>query len=75
MLKDLKPSTRQRFVALDFDFPGARRLLVAAARLDRQRNRAARGVQRRRDLSAERRSNAARCDARARRRDVPVGGC
>jgi nitric oxide reductase NorQ protein len=25
MLKDLKPSTRQRFVALDFDFPDARR--------------------------------------------------
>ena len=24
MLKDLKPSTRQRFVALDFDFPAAR---------------------------------------------------
>jgi nitric oxide reductase NorQ protein len=23
MLKDLKPSTRQRFVALDFDFPPA----------------------------------------------------
>jgi nitric oxide reductase NorQ protein len=25
MLKDLKPSTRQRFVALDFDFPAAER--------------------------------------------------
>ncbi len=25
MLKDLKPSTRQRFVALDFDFPPAER--------------------------------------------------
>ena len=83
MLKDLKPSTRQRFVALDFDFPPAERetaiveregaadhatahalvslgqrlralhdrglaevpstrLLIAAARLDRQRHRRAR---------------------------------
>ena len=32
MLKDLKPSTRQRFVALDFDFPPAEREAAIVAR-------------------------------------------
>ena len=32
MLKDLKPSTRQRFVALDFDFPDAGREAAIVAR-------------------------------------------
>ena len=32
MLKDLKPSTRQRFVALDFDFPSAERESAIVAR-------------------------------------------
>ena len=32
MLKDLKPSTRQRFVALDFDFPAAEREAAIVAR-------------------------------------------
>ena len=31
MLKDLKPSTRQRFVALDFDFPPAEREIAVVA--------------------------------------------
>jgi nitric oxide reductase NorQ protein len=38
MLKDLKPSTRQRFVALDFDFPPAEReadIVVAESGIDR----------------------------------------
>lgn len=37
MLKDLKPSTRQRFVALDFDFPPAEReaqIVVAESGID-----------------------------------------
>lgn len=32
MLKDLKPSTRQRFVALDFDFPPAEREIAIVGR-------------------------------------------
>ena len=113
-LKDLKPSTRQRFVALEFGFPPAElesaivaheghvdrptahelvtltrrlrqlgdrglaevpstRLIVAAARLRRQRHPDADRVRDGAARPADRRSGSARGDARPRQRDDVVG--